>query len=82
MALPMSEFEWVEDDHEKENILKMLPQMDILHCDIGYTLKIDMLIPEHLHDVLDDLPLAPLNEIVNQPTPLMKVVDLIDQQKS
>ena len=71
MALPMLDFCWIEEEEKKHDILQQLPHMDILHSVIGYTFEVDMVVPEHLHDLLDDLPLAPLNEIVDEPTALM-----------
>ena len=71
MELPQSHFRWVEDPLEQHSILNSLSQMDVLLSYIGYTFEVDLLIPEDLHDLLDDLPLAPENRVVNEPTQYM-----------
>ena len=38
----------------------------------GVTTQVDLVIPPAIHDLVDDLPLAPENRTVQTPTPYMK----------
>lgn len=71
MKLPQEHFKWVEDPSEQWNILKTLESMDILEADVGYLFEVDLHIPSELHDLFDDMPLAPENRTVQDPTAYM-----------
>ena len=71
MKLPQKDFKWVEDSDKQQKIIELLPHMNTLESDIGYLFEVDMDIPSELHDKLDDLPLAPENRTVQQPTAYM-----------
>ena len=69
--LPQKEFVWVECSQERQQIMELLPSMDVLGCDTGYTFEVDLVIPPSIHDLVDDLPLAPENRTVQNPTSYM-----------
>ena len=71
MKLPQSNFKWIEELKAQRLLLEELPNMDVLEYDIGYVFEVDLAIPTQLHDLLNDLPLAPENRVVQQPTPYM-----------
>ena len=82
MRLPYKDFAWVEDTLEQQSILQTLPQMDVFNSDLGYVLECDIVIPSSFHDLLDDLPLAPENRIVQDPTSyMMELWNLIEEEK-
>ena len=72
MKLPQKDFLWVEDPNEQKDILASLADLDVLGGNVGYTFEVDLIIPPHIHDLLDDLPLAPENRIVENPTAYMR----------
>ena len=55
MKLPLSEFEWMRKSEFKKIDWKMI-NTEKSH---GYILEIDLIYPEHLHDLHSDYPLAP-----------------------
>lgn len=56
--------------------------MDVLNCDTGFTIEVDLEIPTTLHDLLDDLPLAPENKTVDEATPyMMELWDSVNDGK-
>lgn len=69
MKLPKEDFRWIEEE-EREQLFQELSEMD-LDGDTGYVFEVDLHIPSEVHDQLDDLPLAPENRLVNQPTEYM-----------
>ena len=71
MKLPQKDFKWVEGSQEMQAVLEALPTIDVMESDTGYTLEVDLVIPPELHNLLDDLPLAPENRTVQEPTPFM-----------
>ena len=58
MPLPQRDFEWVEEETERHHLIQQLPSIDV-RGSIGFVAEVDLVIPDHLHDVVDDLPLAP-----------------------
>ena len=54
--LPCSDFQWIYDEDELRHILDNLPTGE---SEIGYTLEVDLMTPDGLHDKLDELPPAP-----------------------
>ena len=71
MKLPQSHFKWIEREEVQRQLLEDLPTIDTLECDIGYVFEVDLSIPPELHNLLDDLPLAPETTTVQAPTPYM-----------
>ena len=57
--LPYADFEWVEDRAELARILTELPDETE---DYGYTLEVDLEIPDAYHGFLSDLPPAPISQ--------------------
>ena len=57
MPLPQRDFEWVEEETERHHLIQQLPSMDV-RGSIGFVAEVDLVIPDHLHDVMDGLPLA------------------------
>ena len=61
--LPCGEFRWLDTQEEMDEALrKCHSDPAALDGDIGYTLEVDIEIPDYLHDFLDDLPVAPFSE--------------------
>jgi hypothetical protein len=58
MSLPQSNFQWMECTLERQHLIANLATMNI-SGDKGFVAEVDLIIPPHLHDILDDLPLAP-----------------------
>ena len=58
--LPCGEFRWLDTQEEMDEALRKCQSN--LDGDIGYTLEVDIEIPDYLHDFLDDLPVAPFSE--------------------
>jgi len=56
--LPYSNLEWV-DDKDFSEILRKCGSNFKFEDDVGYTLEVDLFIPDEIHDLLDDLPVAP-----------------------
>ena len=54
--LPVNDFKWVEETSQfNEDFIKMYNQ----DSDIGYFIEADVLYPEKLHEVYNDLPFLP-----------------------
>jgi hypothetical protein len=62
-ALPFADFVWETDQARLQTMLSELPSMDCSSSERGYTIEVDLVIPDHLHDQLDDFPLAPSHEV-------------------
>lgn len=58
MPLPQSEFQWVEEELERQHLLNELPNMDVCGS-WGFVAEVDVIIPASIHNATDDLPLAP-----------------------
>ena len=71
MKLPQKNFTWVDDTREQNDILESLPKISALEDEIGYVFEVDLIIPSSIHDLVDDLPLAPENIVIQDPTPFM-----------
>lgn len=56
--LPQQNFKWLEDAGTRRRLIDMLPHMRV-NGSRGFVAEVDLEIPQHLHDLLDDLPLAP-----------------------
>jgi hypothetical protein len=59
MSLPQKNFKWVEDMEMQKRLVESLPHMNVIRGKRGFVAEVDLEIPTHLHDLLDDLPLAP-----------------------
>lgn len=71
MPLPQKNFVWIEEQENLKDLLCRLPYMKWKKMKRGYVFEVDLEIPDHLHDLLDDLPLAPENRVVKDPTAFM-----------
>ena len=60
--LPYGDFKWITDEEELNNLIQKCKLGVSFNGDVGYTFDVDLLIPDELHDMLDDLPVAPLSE--------------------
>ena len=59
--LPYSKFEWVDDIEEIRKIIQLVKD-NHLDGDTGYSLEVDLHVPNSIMDKLDDLPIAPVLE--------------------
>ena len=57
--LPHGKFEWCDN---YEEIISKCKNLNLGALDYGYQLEVDMVIPDHLHEFLNDLPVAPVKE--------------------
>jgi hypothetical protein len=80
MPLPQRDFQWVEEETERERILRDLPSMDI-NGSTGFVVEVDLKIPSHLHDLCDDLPLAPEKAKVPKEWLTPYMVDLLGEKR-
>ena len=60
--LPCSNFEWIFDQSQLHQLIETLPALDCISSDVGYVFDVDIEIPIHLHDKLDQLPIAPVSQ--------------------
>ena len=65
--LPCGYFKWVTEERELKKMMAIVNQsgrgvQDALEGKIGYTMEVDLLVPDQIMDKLNDLPVAPLNE--------------------
>jgi len=58
--LPCGEFSWIYEKEELNNLIRKLPNVDCECDEYGIVCEIDILIPNHLHKELDDMPIAPV----------------------
>jgi len=70
MYLPKSNFSWVDDCN---NLIKRLPDLSI-NDEFGFIAEVDLKIPEHLHDIFDDFPLAPIRQADCQISQYMEIL--------
>ena len=58
------DFTWIVDDDQllHDLVHVKLPLMDVAQCDVGYLFEVDLHTPHHLHNKLDQLPLAPITQ--------------------
>jgi hypothetical protein len=61
--LPTDGFVWVSDVDSKFNPVTKILSLDD-EADIGYVFEVDLEVPEHLHDLFSDYPLAPTVETI------------------
>jgi len=57
--LPCGQFRWVTSESEIDYVMEQCRYGGGLDSDVGYMLEVDMVIPEHIQDKLDQLPVAP-----------------------
>ena len=57
--LPCGEFRWMNKKHELDDLVERCKQIYNFDGDRGYVLEVDLEIPDHIHDKLMDLPVAP-----------------------
>ena len=61
--LPYKTFQWINDESEMERIMtECRSDVDMESLDYGYTMEVDIVIPDNLQDKLDQLPVAPENQ--------------------
>jgi len=60
--LPCGGFRWITDAGGMDHVLEMCRYGGDLNTDLGYVLEVDLVIPEHIQDKLDQLPVAPENK--------------------
>ena len=56
--LPCSNFSWILGDGLEQMCMDLL-RLDTVTSEYGYTMEVDLVIPDEHHDKLDQLPLAP-----------------------
>ena len=80
MHLPQRDFLWVEDEVECQRLIDNLPQMAI-DGPTGFVAEVDIIIPDHIHDLCDDLPLAPEKAKVSLDMLTPHMVDLLGDKR-
>jgi len=77
--LPVDGFKCIVDSASLDQLLIELETMATVNSDKGYTIEVDLEIPAHLHDKLDQLPLAP--ELAAPPNSRVKKLLLTHRKK-
>ena len=61
-SLPYKDFKWIVDDGELKREIEILPNRDTENEETGLLFEVDLSIPSEIHDKLDQLPIAPINQ--------------------